>query len=98
MGWARLSPDAGSAFYNGSLRNFPLVMSGYRSHCKVLDETTIGARHMSDFHYPYKDAEFILGELVEFDDLCEAGGLEDINVELASAVLEEATRLAAEVV
>jgi alkylation response protein AidB-like acyl-CoA dehydrogenase len=53
---------------------------------------------MSDFHYPYKDAEFILGELVEFDDLCEAGGLEDINVELASAVLEEATRLAAEVV
>ena len=53
---------------------------------------------MSEFQYPYKDAEFILGELVGFDDLCEAGGLEDINVELASAVLEEATRLAGEVV
>ena len=53
---------------------------------------------MSEFQYPYKDAEFILGELVGFDDLCEAGGLEDINVELASAVLEEAARLAAEVV
>ena len=53
---------------------------------------------MSEFQYAYKDAEFILGELVGFDDLCEAGGLEDINVELASAVLEEATRLAGEVV
>jgi alkylation response protein AidB-like acyl-CoA dehydrogenase len=63
-----------------------------------LDETIIGARHMSELHYPYKDAEFILSELVEFDDLCEAGGLPDINVELASAVLEEAARLAAEVV
>ena len=53
---------------------------------------------MSEFQYAYKDAEFILGELVGFDDLCEAGGLEDINVELASAVLEEAARLAGEVV
>ena len=53
---------------------------------------------MSEFQYPYKDAEFILGELVGFDSLCETGGLEDINVELASAVLEEAARLAGEVV
>jgi alkylation response protein AidB-like acyl-CoA dehydrogenase len=53
---------------------------------------------MSDYSYPYKDAEFILTELVGFDELCESGGLADINFELASAVLEEASRLAAEVV
>jgi alkylation response protein AidB-like acyl-CoA dehydrogenase len=53
---------------------------------------------MSDYTYPWKDAEFILEELVDFDHLCEAGGLADINAELASAVLEEASRLAGEVV
>jgi len=53
---------------------------------------------MSDYSFPYKDAEFILDELVEFDTLCEAGGLSDFNTELASAVLEEASRLAGEVV
>ena len=53
---------------------------------------------MTDYTYPWKDAEFILSELVDFDGLCEAGGLEEINTELASAVLEEASRLAGEVV
>jgi alkylation response protein AidB-like acyl-CoA dehydrogenase len=53
---------------------------------------------MSDYSFPYKDAEFILDELVEFDTLCESGGLSDFNTELASAVLEEASRLAGEVV
>ncbi|MGK2927178.1 MAG: acyl-CoA dehydrogenase family protein, partial [Lysobacterales bacterium] len=53
---------------------------------------------MSDYRYPYKDAEFILNELIEFDRLCEAGGLADVNSELAAAVLEEASRLAAEVI
>ena len=53
---------------------------------------------MSDYSFPYKDAEFILDELVEFDALCESGGLTDFNTELASAVLEEASRLAGEVV
>jgi len=53
---------------------------------------------MSDYSFPYKDAAFILDELVEFDALCESGGLTDFNTELASAVLEEASRLAGEVV
>jgi len=53
---------------------------------------------MSDYSFPYKDAAFILDELVEFDTLCESGGLSDFNAELASAVLEEASRLAGEVV
>ena len=52
---------------------------------------------MSDYSYPYKDAAFILEHLVAFDELCAAGGLEDVNTELAMAVLEEANRLGAEV-
>jgi alkylation response protein AidB-like acyl-CoA dehydrogenase len=53
---------------------------------------------MTDYSYPYKDAEFIINELVEFDRLCAEGGLHEVNSELASAVLEEASRLAAEVI
>ncbi len=53
---------------------------------------------MSDYSYAYKDAEFILSELIDFDRLCADGGLEEVNTELASAVLEEAARLAGEVV
>ena len=53
---------------------------------------------MSDYNYPYKDAEFILEHLVDFDALAAAAGLEDVNTELALAVLEEANRLAIEVI
>ena len=53
---------------------------------------------MSEFSYPYKDAAFVIGELVGFDRLCEEGGLQDVNAELVSAILEEASRLAAEVI
>jgi len=53
---------------------------------------------MSDFSYPYKDAAFVIEELIGFDRLCEEGGLQDINAELVSAILEEASRLAGEVI
>ena len=53
---------------------------------------------MSDYTFPYKDASFIIDELIEFDRLCEAGGLEDVNGELVGAILEEASRLAGEVI
>jgi alkylation response protein AidB-like acyl-CoA dehydrogenase len=53
---------------------------------------------MSDFSYPYKDAAFIIEELIGFDRLCEEGGLQDVNAELVSAILEEASRLAGEVI
>jgi alkylation response protein AidB-like acyl-CoA dehydrogenase len=53
---------------------------------------------MSDYSYPYKDAAFIFDELVEFDRLCTDGGLEEVNSELATAILEEATRMATEVI
>ena len=53
---------------------------------------------MSDYSYPYKDAAFLINEVIEFDRLCEDGDLEDVNGELASAILEEASRLAGEVI
>jgi alkylation response protein AidB-like acyl-CoA dehydrogenase len=52
---------------------------------------------MSVYNYPYKDAEFIFNELIDFDALCAGAGLDEVNFELASAVLEEANRLAVEV-
>jgi alkylation response protein AidB-like acyl-CoA dehydrogenase len=53
---------------------------------------------MSDYSYPYKDAEFIFNHLIDFDQLCAAGGLDEINTEFAGAVLEEANRLGTEVI
>jgi alkylation response protein AidB-like acyl-CoA dehydrogenase len=53
---------------------------------------------MSDYSYPYKDAEFIFSELIEFDRMCAQHGLEEVNTELVSAILEEANRLGSEVI
>jgi len=53
---------------------------------------------MSEYSYPYKDAAFIFEQLVGFDQLCEEGGLTDVNSELAAAILEEAGRLGSEVI
>jgi len=53
---------------------------------------------MSDYSYPAKDAAFIFKHLVDFDRMCEEGGLADVNCELAEAILEEASRLGSEVI
>lgn len=53
---------------------------------------------MTVYRHPYRDVNFILKELVGFDSLCEALGLEDVNMELAEAVLEEAAKLGTEVI
>lgn len=52
---------------------------------------------MSDYHYPYADAVFLLNELLEFDQYCLDAGLEEVNAELGLAVLEEAARFGSEV-
>ena len=52
---------------------------------------------MSEYQFPYKDAEFLINELLDFDQMCLDAGLEDVNSELAFAVLEEASRLGSEV-
>ncbi|MGB1255749.1 MAG: acyl-CoA dehydrogenase C-terminal domain-containing protein [Thiolinea sp.] len=49
------------------------------------------------YTHPYKDTDFVLQHLVGFDDLCTAGGLDEVNMELAAAVLEEAGKLGSDV-
>lgn len=48
---------------------------------------------MSEYIHPQRDAEFVLNELVQFDQLCEAVGQDEINAELASVILTEAGKL-----
>ena len=48
---------------------------------------------MSNYKHPQQDAEFVLNELVKFDQLCEAQGFDEANSELASVILTEAGKL-----
>ncbi len=50
---------------------------------------------MSEYRYPNRDVEFALREVVGLDALCAELNLPDINMELASAVLDEAGKLGA---
>ncbi len=52
---------------------------------------------MSIYNAPAQDTAFVLDQLVEFDQLCQAMGLEEVNLELANVVVEEAGKLASEV-
>ena len=52
---------------------------------------------MSDYRFPYKDAAFVLNDVLGFEQMCADAGLEDTNAELATAILEEAGRLGSEV-
>ena len=52
---------------------------------------------MSDYQFPYKDASFLINHILDFDQACLDAGLEDVNSELADAILEEAGRLGSEV-
>jgi len=52
---------------------------------------------MSDYSFPYKDAAFLINDVLDFDQMCLDAGQEDVNAEFASAVLEEAGRLGSEV-
>lgn len=51
---------------------------------------------MSYIH-PYQDTEFVLQHLVNFDRLCADAGLDEVNLELAVAVLEEAGKIGADI-
>ncbi|MDO6562962.1 acyl-CoA dehydrogenase [Amphritea sp. 1_MG-2023] len=48
---------------------------------------------MNDYKHPLTDVEFVLNELVQFDDLCVGAGLDEVNAELASVILTEAGKL-----
>lgn len=52
---------------------------------------------MSDYKHPYRDALFVLNELVDFDKLCAEHGFADANLELVSAIFDEAGKLGSEV-
>lgn len=52
---------------------------------------------MSDYQFPYKDAAFLFEHVLEFNRMCSDAGLEDVNNELATAILEEAARFGSEV-
>lgn len=51
---------------------------------------------MSYIH-PYQDTEFVLKHIVNFDRLCADAGLDEVNLELAVAVLEEAGKIGADI-
>ena len=53
---------------------------------------------MSDYTYPYKDAEFLIKEVIGFDEICQSAGLDEVNSELLSAIFEEANRFSTEVI
>ncbi len=53
---------------------------------------------MNDYKHPYKDVDFVIKEIVEFDKFCEDANLEDINSEFASVILTEAAKLGSEVI
>ncbi|MCP4047957.1 MAG: acyl-CoA dehydrogenase, partial [Gammaproteobacteria bacterium] len=52
---------------------------------------------MSEYSFPYKDASFLINEVLDFDQFCQDAGLEEVNSELVDAVLEEAGRFGSEV-
>jgi alkylation response protein AidB-like acyl-CoA dehydrogenase len=52
---------------------------------------------MSEYLHPYRDVAFALRELVGFDELCQRAGLEEVNSELAEAILEEAGKFGTEI-
>ena len=51
---------------------------------------------MLDYGAPLRDMEFVIGELIGFDEIRNLRGCEDLGPELCSAVLEEASKLARE--
>jgi len=52
---------------------------------------------MSTYQAPAKDTAFVLDQLVEFDKLCETMQLGEVNLELAKVIVEEAGKLASDV-
>jgi alkylation response protein AidB-like acyl-CoA dehydrogenase len=52
---------------------------------------------MADYSFPYKDAAFLMNDLLDFDQLCTDAGYDEVNSELAEAILEEASRFGSEV-
>jgi len=50
---------------------------------------------MSVYQHPYKDADFVIRHLLEFDEFCESNGLDEVNSDFANVILSEAGKFAA---
>ena len=48
---------------------------------------------MSEYNHPYRDAAFVIDQLIGFDAICQRAHLDDINSELATVILTEAAKL-----
>lgn len=49
------------------------------------------------YTHPHQDTRFVLQHLIDFEQLCSSTGRDEINLELAEAILEEAGKLGSEV-
>ena len=52
---------------------------------------------MLDYSAPLRDMQFVLNELIGFDQICALSGTDDISLDLSNAVLEEASKFAKDV-
>ena len=52
---------------------------------------------MLDYNAPLRDMRFVLNELIGFERIGQLQGCDEINQELSDAVLEEASKLASDV-
>jgi len=52
---------------------------------------------MLDYSAPLRDMQFVLNELIGFDQICALAGTDDISLDLSNAVLEEASKFAKDV-
>ena len=52
---------------------------------------------MLDYSAPLRDMQFVLNELIGFDQICVLSGTDDISLDLSNAVLEEASKFAKDV-
>ena len=50
---------------------------------------------MSVYQHPYKDVDFVIRHLLEFDAFCQDKGLDEVNADFANVVLSEAAKFAA---
>ncbi|RDE24994.1 acyl-CoA dehydrogenase [Motiliproteus coralliicola] len=48
---------------------------------------------MSEYRHPYRDMQFVINELLGLDQFCQRFDIEEVNSELANAILEEAGKL-----
>src|SRR5205814_1390462 len=79
-------PDRGGQRAHGCAR---AAVRGGRPASDTLDRT-----HMHTYAAPLRDMHFVMSELAGFDQVRELPGFEDMSIELAHAVLDEAGRFA----